>query len=150
MCSSFIYPLLFFFSSRRRHTRCALVTGVQTCALPIFARRLIARPAVEIDDLLRLVGFPPPVERHHRDLLRKGVPCGAALRQIATEPFFLRLAEHLLVLGEDVGTSGFETVPARLVVAILARVEQLHRPQVAVPKLARSEKHTSDMQSLTR
>src|SRR3546814_1415595 len=23
------------FSSRRRHTRCALVTGVQTCALPI-------------------------------------------------------------------------------------------------------------------
>src|SRR3546814_4071033 len=25
-----------FLSSRRRHTRCALVTGVQTCALPIF------------------------------------------------------------------------------------------------------------------
>src|SRR3546814_17162919 len=25
----------FFCSSRRRHTRCALVTGVQTCALPI-------------------------------------------------------------------------------------------------------------------
>src|SRR3546814_6507589 len=29
----------FFFSSRRRHTRCALVTGVQTCALPIYGRR---------------------------------------------------------------------------------------------------------------
>src|SRR3546814_9433982 len=28
----------FFFSSRRRHTRCALVTGVQTCALPILSR----------------------------------------------------------------------------------------------------------------
>src|SRR3546814_9902725 len=28
-----------FFSSRRRHTRCALVTGVQTCALPISAQR---------------------------------------------------------------------------------------------------------------
>src|SRR3546814_18388976 len=28
--------VLFFFSSRRRHTRCALVTGVQTCALPIY------------------------------------------------------------------------------------------------------------------
>src|SRR3546814_8440166 len=28
----------FFFSSRRRHTRCALVTGVQTCALPILVR----------------------------------------------------------------------------------------------------------------
>src|SRR3546814_16508228 len=41
---------MFFFSSRRRHTRCALVTGVQTCALPIF-------PAVHLAlvDLLRAV-----------------------------------------------------------------------------------------------
>src|SRR3546814_17195311 len=30
---------MFFFSSRRLHTRCALVTGVQTCALPILGRR---------------------------------------------------------------------------------------------------------------
>src|SRR3546814_4923037 len=29
---------IFFFSSRRRHTRCALVTGVQTCALPILTK----------------------------------------------------------------------------------------------------------------
>src|SRR3546814_6377712 len=43
----------FFFSSRRRHTRCALVTGVQTCALPIcslppeiaaVAQTLLTRP----------------------------------------------------------------------------------------------------------
>src|SRR3546814_554039 len=33
---------MFFFSSRRRHTRCALVTGVQTCALPIFLIILIS------------------------------------------------------------------------------------------------------------
>src|SRR3546814_3798771 len=32
---------VFFFSSRRRHTRCALVTGVQTCALPIFSAPMI-------------------------------------------------------------------------------------------------------------
>src|SRR3546814_18850199 len=32
-----------FLSSRRRHTRCALVTGVQTCALPIY----VFRKAVE-------------------------------------------------------------------------------------------------------
>src|SRR3546814_10577154 len=30
---------VFFFSSIRRHTSCALVTGVQTCALPICGRR---------------------------------------------------------------------------------------------------------------
>src|SRR3546814_1077482 len=32
----------FLFSSRRRHTRCALVTGVQTCALPILLHYLPA------------------------------------------------------------------------------------------------------------
>src|SRR3546814_7019743 len=47
--------LLFFFSSRRRHTSCALVTGVQTCALPIcgdradaVARGQYARDAISI------------------------------------------------------------------------------------------------------
>src|SRR3546814_4337745 len=40
MCARFFVLICsshFFFSSRRRHTRCALVTGVQTCALPILA-----------------------------------------------------------------------------------------------------------------
>src|SRR3546814_5802828 len=36
----YVVFVFFFFSSRRRHTRCALVTGVQTCALPILARRI--------------------------------------------------------------------------------------------------------------
>src|SRR3546814_10560334 len=39
----------FFFSSRRRHTRCALVTGVQTCALPILeAKPLVAGHVYEV------------------------------------------------------------------------------------------------------
>src|SRR3546814_7609312 len=41
--------LMFFFSSRRRHTRCALVTGVQTCALPISDAR--DGPAVRFADI---------------------------------------------------------------------------------------------------
>src|SRR3546814_10018747 len=39
---SICYLFMFFFSSRRRHTRCALVTGVQTCALPICLLRIDA------------------------------------------------------------------------------------------------------------
>src|SRR3546814_7521856 len=44
MCELFLYVDtdlygVFVFSSRRRHTRCALVTGVQTCALPISGAR---------------------------------------------------------------------------------------------------------------
>src|SRR3546814_10545163 len=46
--------MCFFFSSRRRHTRCALVTGVQTCALPISCRaaaeRAMAEPAKVVSD----------------------------------------------------------------------------------------------------
>src|SRR3546814_1288556 len=49
LCFTFVYVLwvvvlslyVFFFSSRRRHTRCALVTGVQTCALPSSEYRLL-------------------------------------------------------------------------------------------------------------
>src|SRR3546814_947820 len=39
--------VMFFFSSRRRHTRCALVTGVQTCALPIFSDAAIAFAVID-------------------------------------------------------------------------------------------------------
>src|SRR3546814_4127756 len=48
--------ILFLFSSRRRHTRCALVTGVQTCALPIsvesvFGSQLVANGYVLNNEL---------------------------------------------------------------------------------------------------
>src|SRR3546814_1714420 len=42
-----------FFSSRRRHTRCALVTGVQTCALPIFLDKPHLIAQIEADNDLR-------------------------------------------------------------------------------------------------
>src|SRR3546814_1185370 len=42
--------LCFFFSGRRRHTRCALVTGVQTCALPIFADGLLHQAALDVTE----------------------------------------------------------------------------------------------------
>src|SRR3546814_2980684 len=40
--------LVFFFSSRRRHTRCALVTGVQTCALPICGIRELRKRLTDV------------------------------------------------------------------------------------------------------
>src|SRR3546814_6525630 len=70
--------MFFFFSSRRRHTRCALVTGVQTCALPICAEvalkaaideaeRMNIRLCVAVVDraghllaFRRMDGAPPP------------------------------------------------------------------------------------------
>src|SRR3546814_14510199 len=47
---------MFVFSSRRRHTRCALVTGVQTCALPIWRRRRCPRPPEAVPASTRIDG----------------------------------------------------------------------------------------------
>src|SRR3546814_6580917 len=44
--------VVFFFSSRRRHTRCALVTGVQTCALPIYLGELFTAGSTRINVLI--------------------------------------------------------------------------------------------------
>src|SRR3546814_8490420 len=47
--------VFFFFSSRRRHTRCALVTGVQTCALLILktGQEAVRAEAQRLVDSLR-------------------------------------------------------------------------------------------------
>src|SRR3546814_9770051 len=49
-----LHLCLFFFSSRRRHTRCALVTGVQTCALPNLDEA-VAAPADAAADVLQTI-----------------------------------------------------------------------------------------------
>src|SRR3546814_8694370 len=69
---------VFFFSSRRRHTRCALVTGVQTCALPIWpADRVRGEPRPLGADRLRDRGDA---------LTGTGVRCGRA--QAAEEQIY--------------------------------------------------------------
>src|SRR3546814_1537124 len=57
---------IFFFSSRRRHTRCALVTGVQTCALPIFdvpgQQGHVAYPHLADNPITRLIAILAEIE----------------------------------------------------------------------------------------
>src|SRR3546814_10801519 len=48
-CVLEVYFVFFFFSSRRRHTRCALVTGVQTCALPISTDHISPAGSIKAD-----------------------------------------------------------------------------------------------------
>src|SRR3546814_21198050 len=61
--------MIFFFSSRRRHTRCALVTGVQTCALPILLREFhVDRQAPYFAEYTRKYSdFPLLVKLNERD-----------------------------------------------------------------------------------
>src|SRR3546814_6823782 len=72
-CSLFVF--FFFCSSRRRHTRCALVTGVQTCALPISPGKVIKEtPLYQLiqyepvtKDVLKtpVIIFPPWINRYY-------------------------------------------------------------------------------------
>src|SRR3546814_1004086 len=55
----------FLFSSRRRHTSCALVTGVQTCALPILQWLALAEP-----DILVLQELKAPQEKFPEKAIR--------------------------------------------------------------------------------
>src|SRR3546814_15426084 len=98
-----MFVVVFFFSSRRRHTRCALVTGVQTCALPIFLfertalfGRLMqvagikaeAAPPVALGRIKRQIGVADkvvaalPVEGRDRDPDRRPDAAAAALDRI--------------------------------------------------------------------
>src|SRR3546814_21184542 len=73
----------FFFSSRRRHTRCALVTGVQTCALPI-----LLGPGEEIIvHKNNSDGKGNSYGCHENYLLARDTPFGRIVRQVT--PFFV-------------------------------------------------------------
>src|SRR3546814_2585784 len=76
-CECIYVPVFFFFSSRRRHTRCALVTGVQTCALPISRFNSLLGPF-----LLRMEGEVACVRmmpRHEHSNLQDNLHGGALL-----------------------------------------------------------------------
>src|SRR3546814_7925663 len=113
--------LLFFFSIRRRHTRCALVTGVQTCALPIYL-------AGELRGLLRASGATVLMVTHDQ---------GEAFA----------MADHVGVM--DGGRILQWDTPAGLYARPAHRyVAGLVGRGALVP--ARSEEHTSELQSLMR
>src|SRR3546814_10497114 len=77
--------MFFFFSSRRRHTRCALVTGVQTCALPICENLDFGNP----QRLLKSLDARPP---RPELLLVRNADDQMALAALAHEPEIAQLA----------------------------------------------------------
>src|SRR3546814_9437333 len=95
--SSFAF---FFFSSRRRHTSCALVTGVQTCALPIL---FVASTGV--------IGVPLPIDKAQAglDAAFTAAPCGwndAAAAIMTTDTFIKTAVTTAIVDGRAVTLTG--------------------------------------------
>src|SRR3546814_3536814 len=104
-CIALILSGGFFFSSRRRHTRCALVTGVQTCALPIsLAFGLLLSQGGEF-------GFVLFAQAQGAYLIAPEAASlfGAVVTlSIATTPFLMMLTARLRTETER-GGDGFET-----------------------------------------
>src|SRR3546814_4631875 len=122
---------MFFFSSRRRHTRCALVTGVQTCALPI----LYPLCALLLSFVLPLASASDQALWEHSTLnqilkrgeLRVGVEAGYM-------PFEMRDRKGKII--------GFDVDLARLMARYMGVRLTLVNP--------RSEEHQSELPSLMR
>src|SRR3546814_9001222 len=137
-----IVRFLFFFSSRRRHTSCALVTGVQTCALPIFVGR--ARPEDVVGEL-RLPHRRHQLAQDHgfERLGRLAQPAVAAARSGRSRDRRRRRADrrdrrrHMI-------TSSAVSAPAWLSASRMATRSPGETPS------RRSEEHTSELQSLMR
>src|SRR3546814_2914670 len=121
-----ICEVIFFFASRRRHTRCALVTGVQTCALPISVLLLLAAPLLS----MRL---------------------GQTDAGNSAPDTSIRQAYDLLGAGFGPGFNGPLLVVVELPDSDQAPAEALAAAASDDPDVAlRSEEHTSELQSLMR
>src|SRR3546814_12476117 len=81
----------FFFSSRRRHTRCALVTGVQTCALPILRASAAGREKFVLHD-------GPPYANGN---IHIGHALNKILKDVITRSFQMRANDANYVPGWD-------------------------------------------------
>src|SRR3546814_2279523 len=123
--------MVFFFSCRRRHTRCALVTVVQTCVLPISLL-----PAI------------PPSPRHcdTRRMNRNRRPSAPPACEIATLRMELLHIEPLIWRQLEVPTMMTLGALHEIIQAAMCWSDS-HLWEFTVD---RSEEHTSELPSLMR
>src|SRR3546814_8330280 len=129
--------VIFFFSSRRRHTICALVTGVQTCALPI-SPSIASAISLLVASRWTWPLIPPasaPTITGNNGPSRKNR--NARLNRTARKS---RRATTQAALASESRESGVDDAD---MVSLITSPPLLHpRP--------RSEEHTSELQSLMR
>src|SRR3546814_10377305 len=143
---------MFFFSSRRRHTRCALVTGVQTCALPIYpAHYYIARSGWIGQGGTRVPELVPEDPQQREIDLTTGQPTvqvsfvsppGAAVR--IRRIYTLSRGSYAIAVHDEVLNDSGQPWQG-YIYRQLARI-----PPDAKRGVTRSEEHTSELQSLMR
>src|SRR3546814_6411294 len=121
---------MFFYSSRRRHTRCALVTGVQTCAFPISGHHRVELLA-DVETLRLLL---VAIARQVRAPDEAGRAIVADLHfKAAVADFQHRDGDDLVLARAGSGSGSGRSATPKL----------LHAKRDA---LLRSEEHTSELQ----
>src|SRR3546814_17204786 len=121
----FVVHVFCFFSSGRRHTRCALVTGVQTCALPIELGAAPAQPVAAPTVAASPAASPAVVRRKRPNILlimsdqeRGGADLPAGLG--------LEAPEWIAARGTRFTRSERRRVGKECVSTCISRVEQDH------------------------
>src|SRR3546814_1069041 len=142
---------VFFFASRRRHTRCALVTGVQTCALPICACDglfpILSQPAAASEPCKG--AFDHPAARENLEPLGgvgalddlQGPAPDLVQRSSEFRSAIPSVSEEMPQPGErmtDGGEQGGRAIPVLNIGAMNGAAD------------AQTEEHTSELQSLMR
>src|SRR3546814_4299647 len=129
-----MYVFCFCFSSRRRHTRCALVTGVQTCALPILQ-------LAGLEHLANNVAAADELALHVE--LREGRPVAEVLDALADAGVLQHVDafELHIEVREDLDDGG-------RVAALREHRRALHEKHQLV--VVRSEEHTTELQYIMR
>src|SRR3546814_6632173 len=130
----------FFLSSRRRHTRCALVTGVQTCALPICYRFGYVQVAAVVD------------QAHHSIYDAEVLWVNVA----AYEPVAMTLDQQVdqaRTITTGIRLAVLEGIYQDMLMAnLFPCLQRIQRACIcpATDQPRRSEEHTSELQSLMR
>src|SRR3546814_5324732 len=138
--NALIIFVFFFFSSRRRHTRCALVTGVQTCVLPIWRQAPQVLQALSHLALLAERLHPQTLER--LQIAGRGHTIQQAVLQLLEVLHRLKTPTSALpsgAFGKSGRASGDGT--GHWICQEGLRADKL---------TLRSEEHTSELQSLMR
>src|SRR3546814_3875522 len=128
--------LVFFFSSRSRRTRCALLTGVQTCALPILSSPIPRAPEP----------LPPKCRRCPCRCGRNAPPGCAPLRRPGSIAGSLPWSEP----PSACSWSGRTAADLARALPPSASMAAANRERLCLLRNPRTDEHTSELQSLMR
>src|SRR3546814_368013 len=150
-----LYFVLFFFSSRRRHTRCSLVTGVQTCALPICDYKnaiILLEPLVNGKDVWTQYAMYTLGDSFLKTNNKQNAR--AAFERASRLEHDKEIQQHALLqyakLSYELGFNSYALTATQQYIERFPNSVYIDEARTVRGEVLRSEEHTSELQSLMR